>query len=165
MIGYPGGTLVTQFVDHNHNWVTWVSYRRPDLPNHGAPCRALDNFEKLSMSRGALTWFGTAWSYGVVAIDYWTIFSTKTKLNQNWKLYFNFRAFLVLLESPWQLKFNRAYFTIFRAQVWKISFLSGFCCWKFKQIAKNGFGWKNQLRPQCVHIAQFTNSQFWKCEK
>jgi hypothetical protein len=30
-------------------------------------------------------------------------------------------------------------------------FLSGFCCWKFKQIAKIGFGRKNQLRTQCVH--------------
>jgi len=48
----------------------WVSYTRPDLQNHGASCRALDNFEKLLMSRGALTWFGTAWSYAVEAIDY-----------------------------------------------------------------------------------------------
>jgi hypothetical protein len=30
-------------------------------------------------------------------------------------------------------------------------FLSGFCGWKFKQIAKIGFGRKNQLNPQCVH--------------
>jgi hypothetical protein len=30
-------------------------------------------------------------------------------------------------------------------------FLSEFCCWKFKQIAKIGFGRKNQLSPQCVH--------------
>jgi len=42
-----------------------------DLPNHGASCHALYIFGKLSMnSRGALTWFGTAWSYGVEAIDY-----------------------------------------------------------------------------------------------
>jgi hypothetical protein len=30
-------------------------------------------------------------------------------------------------------------------------FLSGFFCWKFKQITKIGFGRKNQLSPQCVH--------------
>jgi len=30
-------------------------------------------------------------------------------------------------------------------------FLGEFCCWKFKQIAKIGFGRKNQLSPQCVH--------------
>jgi hypothetical protein len=30
-------------------------------------------------------------------------------------------------------------------------FCSGFCCWKFKQITKIGFGKKNQLNPQCVH--------------
>jgi hypothetical protein len=42
--------------------------------------RALDNFEKLFMSRSALTWFGTAWSYGVEAIDYLNyFFSMKTK--------------------------------------------------------------------------------------
>ncbi len=30
-------------------------------------------------------------------------------------------------------------------------FLSGFYCWKFKQITKIEFGRKNQLSPQCVH--------------
>jgi hypothetical protein len=30
---------------------------------------------------------------------------------------------------------------------------SEFCCWEFKQIAKIGFGRKNQLTPQCVHTA------------
>jgi hypothetical protein len=30
-------------------------------------------------------------------------------------------------------------------------FLSGFFCWKFKQITKIRFGRKNQLSPQCVH--------------
>jgi len=33
----------------------------------------------------------------------------------------------------------------------KYCFLSGFCCWKFKQIAKIGFERKNQLSPRCVH--------------
>jgi hypothetical protein len=29
--------------------------------------------------------------------------------------------------------------------------LKGFGFWKFKKIAKIGFGRKNQLSPQCVH--------------
>jgi len=29
---------------------------------------------KFLMSKGAPTWFETVWSYGVEAIDYWTIF-------------------------------------------------------------------------------------------
>ncbi len=32
-----------------------------------------------SMNRCASTWFETVWSYGVKAIDYWTIFSIKIK--------------------------------------------------------------------------------------
>jgi hypothetical protein len=44
-------------------------------------------------------------------------------------------------------------------------FWSGFRCWKFKQIAKIGFGRKNQLSPQCVHIVKFLKIQLWKCEK
>jgi hypothetical protein len=43
--------------------------------------------------------------------------------------------------------------------VWKIFyflffiFWSGFCCWKFKKIAKIGFGRKNQFEPSmCSHL-------------
>jgi len=39
-------------------------------------------------------------------------------------------------------------------------YLSGFCCWKFKQFAKIGSGSENQLSPQCVDIAKFRNFQF-----
>jgi hypothetical protein len=44
-------------------------------------------------------------------------------------------------------------------------YLNEFCYCKFKQIAKFGFGRKNQLSPQCVHIAKFRSFQIWKCEK
>jgi hypothetical protein len=44
-------------------------------------------------------------------------------------------------------------------------FLSGFCCWKFKKFTKIGFGRKNQLSPECVHISKFKNFQFWKTFK
>ncbi len=56
-----------------------------------------------------------------------------------------------VLESPWWVAFNGVSFTIFRAKVWHIVFLNGFCCWKFKKIAKIGFWKKNQLSPECVH--------------
>ncbi len=36
---------------------------------------------------------------------------------------------------------------------------------KIEKNSKIGFGRKNQLSPQCVHIAEFWNFQFWKCEK
>ncbi len=42
----------------------------------------------------------------------------------------------------------------------KYCFLNEFCCWKFKQIAKIGFGRKNQVSPQCVHIAELKKFQF-----
>jgi hypothetical protein len=38
----------------------------------------------------------------------------------------------------------KVYFTKFQSKgVEDIDFFSGFCCWKFKQIAKIGFGRKN----------------------
>ncbi len=43
-------------------------------------------------------------------------------------------------------------------------FLSGFCCWKFKQIAKIGFGRKNQLSPQYVHTWANSTSYSSHCE-
>jgi hypothetical protein len=86
-----------------------------------------------------------------VEADYRTIFSMKTKQNWNWKSYWNLGVFFMLLESLQQVRFNKFYFKIFRAKVWKILICDGFCCWKFKQIVKNGFELKNQLNPQCVH--------------
>jgi hypothetical protein len=47
----------------------------------------------------------------------------------------------------------------------KYWFLNGFCCWKFKQIAKIEFGRKIQLSLQCVHIAEFRSFQLKKYEK
>jgi hypothetical protein len=33
----------------------------------------------MMMSKGAPAWFEIVWNYGVEVIDYWTIFSKKTK--------------------------------------------------------------------------------------
>ncbi len=53
----------------------------------------------------------------------------------------------MLLESSQQGRFNKVYFTVVRVKVWKIFVLSGFCCCKFKQIAKIGFGRKKSIEP------------------
>ncbi len=55
----------------------------------------------------------------------------------------------------------------------RYGFFNGFCCWKFKQIAKLKFGKKNQLSPQCVHTwansTSYTSSHkkrvvyVWRC--
>jgi hypothetical protein len=50
-----------------------------NLSDHDASCHAPGIFGKLLKTRGALTWFDSVWSYGVEAIDYWTIFSMKIK--------------------------------------------------------------------------------------
>ncbi len=54
--------------------------------------------------------------------SYWSLnhFLNENFKIWNWKLYWNLKAFSVLLESPQQLRFNQVYFTIFRAKVWKI---------------------------------------------
>jgi hypothetical protein len=62
----------------------------------------------------------------------------------------------VLLEGPLGesdlIEFISQFSELRCARYW---FLSGFCCWKFKQIANIGFGRNNQLSPQCVHIVKF----------
>jgi hypothetical protein len=87
----------------------------------------------LSMSKGAPTWFKTIWSYNVKAIDHWTIFSMTTKKNWNWKLYWNLRVFLALLQSPLNksdlIKFISQFSELRYGRYW---FLSVFCCWNFK---------------------------------
>jgi hypothetical protein len=50
-----------------------------DLPNDSTSCHVISIFGKLSMSRGALTWFEIVWSYGVETIDYWIIFLIKNE--------------------------------------------------------------------------------------
>jgi hypothetical protein len=44
------------------------------FPEQIASCNAIDIFENLTLSRGALTWVESFWSYDVKVIDYWIIF-------------------------------------------------------------------------------------------
>jgi hypothetical protein len=92
-----------------------------DLPTHGASCCVLYWClwrDELWMSKGAPTWFETFWSYGVKAIDYWTIFSNnvfgKSKLK---KIIGIWRCSWYLLKSSWGVRFNRVYITISRAKM------------------------------------------------
>jgi len=75
----------------------------------------------LSMNRGAPTWFRM---FGVLQCGiYWlyrNIFSLKILKNQDWKLYWNLGAFLVLLENPHQVWFNKVDFVILKPKMWTI---------------------------------------------
>jgi hypothetical protein len=105
----------------------------------------------------APTWFETIWScYGVEAIEYWTIFLMKTKSNQKSEtVYWNWEVFLVncwkALGESNLIEFISQFSELRCGRCW---FLSGFCCWKFKQIAKIlDLGRKNRLKPSsmCSH--------------
>jgi hypothetical protein len=123
-----------------------------DLPNHGASCHALGIFGKLLMSRGASMWFETIWSDSVESFFQWKSNKIETKNGTGiWK-------------CPWWVRFNRLISQFSELRCGRYYFLRWFCCWKFKQIAKIGFGKQNQLSPQCVHIAESKNSilKMWK---
>jgi hypothetical protein len=103
----------------------------------------LHSSESSQLVGGAPTWSETVWSYGVEAIDYWTIFSMKTKWNQNWKLYWNLGVFFMLLESLQRGRFNRVYFTIPRAKVWEILIFEWILLLEIQTNCKN-WGWKEK---------------------
>jgi hypothetical protein len=54
---------------------------------------------KALMSKGALTWFETIWSYGVEAIDYCTIFSMRINLKKK-KVILQFGDILGVIGNP-----------------------------------------------------------------
>jgi hypothetical protein len=90
-------------------------------------------------------------------------FQWKLNKNWNWKLYWNLGEFLMLVVSLWRVRF---YFTIFRAKGWNIMIFEWFFfAGNSNKLQKIGFGRKNELSPQSLHIAEFSNFQFWKSEK
>ncbi len=137
----------------------------PDLPNHSTLCHVLHILVKLLMSRGALTWFETFWSYGGEAIDYWTIFQWKLNKIETEK-------FIRIWGRSWccwkalvtsnLIKIISQFSELRCGRYW---FLIGFCYWKFKKIAKIGFERKNELTLRCVHIAEFKKFQILKMWK
>jgi hypothetical protein len=108
-----------------------------DLPNHGTSCHALGIFGKLLMNRGAPTWFETVWSYGVEAIDYWTMFSMKWKtvlefegvLKCCWKA-LSYSDVMEFISQFSELRCGRHWF-------WRVDFVA--------QNSNKLQKWKNQL--------------------
>jgi len=128
------------------------------LPNHDASCCGLGIFEKLSTSREWCT--DLVWdclellrcgSYlNIEAFSQWKLNKIKT---ENCVLELG-SVLGKLLESPWWVRFNRVYISQFsELRCGRYWFLSGFCCWKFKQIAKT-YVLEGKKKIQC-----------WKCEK
>ncbi len=124
---------------------------------------------KLSMmSRGALTWFETVWSYSVEAIVIIEPFFSMKTINRIvtencigiWG-----RSWCFLERPLWLwVRFNKIEFTftIFRAKVWKTLILEWILLVEIQTIWKI-WVWHGTI--WCVHIAEFRNFQFWKCEK
>jgi len=63
------------------------------------------------------------------------------------------RVFLLALESPWQVRFKIEFISqCSELRCGRDWFLSGFCCWKFKQIAENWVWKETSFEPSmCVH--------------
>jgi hypothetical protein len=132
-----------------------------DLSNHGTSCCALLVSSESSQWLVGVHWLGLrlfgATVQKLLIIEPFFQSKSNQNQNQNYKLYWNLRVFFISLESSEResdlLKFISQFLEPRCERYW---FLSGFCCWKFKQITKIGFeplnfGQKNQLSPQHVH--------------
>jgi len=88
------------------------------MPNHNVLSYVMGFIiKKFSMNKGALTWFKF---FGVMVRNLSiieTIFQWIFRKNQDWKLYWNMGAFLVLLEGPHQLLSNNVDFVILRPKM------------------------------------------------
>ncbi len=132
-------------------------------PKSHASCRALCIYWKLLTSKGAPTWFETAWSYDVEVVDYWTIFSMKKREKLKLKKLLEFVGNSWL---PWEALDKSDFIeSISQFSHLRCGFWIGCCSWKFKKVATIGFKRKNQVHCQCVHFAEFRNFQLWKSEK
>jgi len=114
-----------------------------DLPNHSASCCALGIFRKLSISRGAPTWserlFGAmVWKLLIIEpFSQWKLNEIKTESCIGiWGCFWCcWKAF----SEPHLIEFISQFPELRCGRYW---FLNGFCCWKFKQIAKIEVGRK-----------------------
>jgi hypothetical protein len=62
-------------------------------------CNAIDIFENLTLSRGALTWVENFWSHNAKVIDYWTIFLVNIYKTINKIVFKSKEVFGVMLEN------------------------------------------------------------------
>jgi hypothetical protein len=113
-----------------------------------SPCEWSIVSQHIEVHRLGLRMFGaTMWKPLIIEpFSQWKLIKIKTEnTTRNWKLSWHY----------WK-PLNKSNLIEFISQCSKLRcerywFSRGFCCWKFKQIAKIGFGRKNQLSPQCVH--------------
>ncbi len=118
-----------------------------DPLNWDASNRVLSLFGKLLWRRGASAWLHGVWTCGAKVLEYWMIFSLKSKLNCSWKFQRNWNVPLVLLEISWWTGFNGIYLVRFGFRVWEILILKWFLLLKIQiNSKKSGFGRKNHLR-------------------
>ncbi len=119
-----------------------------DLLNHSTSCHSLGIFRKL-------WWVGVHWlglrPFGAIVwkllliepFSQWKLNRIETEncigiLGHSWKA-LGKSDFIDFISQFSELRCGRYWF------------VSGFCCWKFKQITKIELGRKIQLSPQCVH--------------
>jgi hypothetical protein len=96
-------------------FVCFVLYLWDPL-NQDASDHILGLFGKLSR-RGALAWFHEVWTCCAKVLEYWMIFSLKSKLNHSRKCRSNWNVPLVLLEISWWSGFNGIYLVRFGFRV------------------------------------------------
>jgi hypothetical protein len=104
-----------------------------DPPNWDASDYVLGLFGKLSRRRGAWAWFHGVWTCNVEVLEYWMIFSLKTKLScrRNWNVP------LMLLERSWWAGFNGIYLIRFGFKMWEILIFKWFLLLKIQINSKN----------------------------
>jgi len=134
-----------------------------DLPNQGLWCCALDIFRKLSMSRVALIGlrlFGaTVWKPLIIeSFSQWKL--NIIEIENCIEIWAHSWCFWKALSESDVIEFISQFSEVRCGRYW---FLSGVHCWKFKQIAKIGFGRKisGAFNVFTLPMAQATLVYLW----
>ncbi len=114
---------------------------------------------------GELSWVGVHWlglrMFGTIMWKLLIIESINLfYFNFNFNIYWNLGCFWHCWKAIGELDLIKFISQFSKLKCGRYWFLNEFFFWKFKQIAKIRFGRKNQLSPQCLHIAKFKNFQF-----
>jgi hypothetical protein len=88
---------------HSKDLPSFLVYSFPVIPNRWA-------------------WFHDIWTCSAKVLEYWMIFSLKTKSNCSSKFWRKWNVPLVLLERSWRARFNGVYFKIWILNVGDIDF-------------------------------------------
>jgi hypothetical protein len=103
------------------------------------PWKALDEEGCMGLVPWHLDW-------GAKVLEYWMMFSLKSKLNRSWKFQRNWNVPLVLLERSWWAEFNDFFWIRFGFRMWEILIFKWLLSLKIQINSKKpGFGRKNQL--------------------